>query len=86
MRDELVAGDVVGAFLEVIEPAWAAVLRVLATHAPDVTEDRVRVLAQLQPLALRALIEPDCAGGDVIDLGTLLNYWPDPSDPPDAGR
>ena len=22
----------------------------------------------------------------MIDLGTLLNYWPDPSDPPNAGR
>jgi aminoglycoside phosphotransferase (APT) family kinase protein len=25
-------------------------------------------------------------GEPLIDLGTLLNYWPDPSDPPDAGR
>jgi aminoglycoside phosphotransferase (APT) family kinase protein len=25
-------------------------------------------------------------GEPMIDLGTLLNYWPDPSDPPDAGR
>ncbi len=25
-------------------------------------------------------------GEPLIDLGTLLNYWPDPSDPPNAGR
>jgi len=25
-------------------------------------------------------------GDPLIDLGTLLNYWPDPSDPPDASR
>jgi len=25
-------------------------------------------------------------GDPLIDLGTLLNYWPDPSDPPDAQR
>jgi aminoglycoside phosphotransferase (APT) family kinase protein len=25
-------------------------------------------------------------GEPLIDLGTLLNYWPDPSDPPHAGR
>lgn len=25
-------------------------------------------------------------GEPMIDLGTLLNYWPDPSDPPNAGR
>lgn len=25
-------------------------------------------------------------GEPLIDLGTLLNYWPDPSDPADAGR
>ena len=25
-------------------------------------------------------------GEPMIDLGTLLNYWPDPTDPPDAGR
>jgi aminoglycoside phosphotransferase (APT) family kinase protein len=25
-------------------------------------------------------------GEPLVDLGTLLNYWPDPSDPPDAGR
>ena len=25
-------------------------------------------------------------GDPLIDLGTLLNYWPDPSDPPDARR
>ena len=25
-------------------------------------------------------------GEPLIDLGTLLNYWPDPADPPDAGR
>ena len=25
-------------------------------------------------------------GDPLVDLGTLLNYWPDPSDPPDASR
>ena len=25
-------------------------------------------------------------GDPLIDLGTLLNYWPDPADPPDASR
>ncbi len=25
-------------------------------------------------------------GDPLVDLGTLLNYWPDPSDPPDAHR
>ena len=25
-------------------------------------------------------------GEPMIDLGTLLNYWPDPADPPNAGR
>jgi aminoglycoside phosphotransferase (APT) family kinase protein len=25
-------------------------------------------------------------GEPLVDLGTLLNYWPDPSDPPGAGR
>ena len=25
-------------------------------------------------------------GDPMVDLGTLLNYWPDPSDPPDAWR
>ncbi|MET0143569.1 MAG: phosphotransferase family protein, partial [Ilumatobacteraceae bacterium] len=25
-------------------------------------------------------------GDPLIDLGTLLNYWPDPADPPGAGR
>jgi len=25
-------------------------------------------------------------GEPLIDLGTLLNYWPDPTDPPNAGR
>jgi aminoglycoside phosphotransferase (APT) family kinase protein len=25
-------------------------------------------------------------GDPLVDLGTLLNYWPDPSDPPDAWR
>jgi aminoglycoside phosphotransferase (APT) family kinase protein len=25
-------------------------------------------------------------GEPLIDLGTLLNYWPDPADPPNAGR
>jgi aminoglycoside phosphotransferase (APT) family kinase protein len=25
-------------------------------------------------------------GDPLIDLGTLLNYWPDPSDPPEASR
>ena len=25
-------------------------------------------------------------GEPLVDLGTLLNYWPDPSDPPNAGR
>ena len=25
-------------------------------------------------------------GEPLVDLGTLLNYWPDPADPPDAGR
>jgi aminoglycoside phosphotransferase (APT) family kinase protein len=25
-------------------------------------------------------------GDPLIDLGTLLNYWPDPTDPEDAGR
>ncbi len=25
-------------------------------------------------------------GDPLVDLGTLLNYWPDPSDPPDARR
>jgi len=25
-------------------------------------------------------------GDPLVDLGTLLNYWPDPADPPDAGR
>ena len=25
-------------------------------------------------------------GEPLVDLGTLLNYWPDPTDPPDAGR
>jgi aminoglycoside phosphotransferase (APT) family kinase protein len=25
-------------------------------------------------------------GDPLVDLGTLLNYWPDPDDPPDAWR
>ena len=25
-------------------------------------------------------------GEPLVDLGTLLNYWPDPTDPPNAGR
>jgi aminoglycoside phosphotransferase (APT) family kinase protein len=25
-------------------------------------------------------------GDPLADLGTLLNYWPDPSDPPDSQR
>ncbi|MCP3990033.1 MAG: phosphotransferase family protein [Actinomycetia bacterium] len=41
--------------------------------------------------------DPDCVisffdwdmttlGDPLIDFGTLLNYWPDPSDPPESGR
>jgi len=44
--------------------------------APD-DPDRVRSIFDWDMTTL---------GEPMIDLGTLLNYWPDPDDPPDAGR
>lgn len=40
------------------------------------------------PDRVRSIFDWDMTtlGEPLIDLGTLLNYWPDPSDPPDAGR
>ena len=44
--------------------------------APD-DPDRVRSIFDWDMTTL---------GEPLVDLGTLLNYWPDPSDPPGAGR
>ncbi len=40
------------------------------------------------PDRVQSIFDWDMAtlGEPLVDLGTLLNYWPDPSDPPDAGR
>jgi aminoglycoside phosphotransferase (APT) family kinase protein len=40
------------------------------------------------PDRVRSIFDWDMTtlGEPLIDLGTLLNYWPDPTDPPDAGR
>ena len=40
------------------------------------------------PDRVRSIFDWDMTtlGEPLVDLGTLLNYWPDPTDPPDAGR
>jgi len=40
------------------------------------------------PDRVSAIFDWDMAtlGDPLVDLGTLLNYWPDPADPPDAQR
>lgn len=40
------------------------------------------------PDRVRSIFDWDMTtlGEPLVDLGTLLNYWPDPSDPPGAGR
>jgi len=40
------------------------------------------------PDRVRSIFDWDMTtlGEPLIDLGTLLNYWPDPGDPPNAGR
>ncbi len=41
-----------------------------------------------EPDRVRSIFDWDMTtlGDPLIDLGTLLNYWPDPTDPPDAQR
>jgi aminoglycoside phosphotransferase (APT) family kinase protein len=41
-----------------------------------------------EPDRVTAVFDWDMAtlGDPLVDLGTLLNYWPDPTDPPDACR
>ncbi|MFN0026416.1 MAG: phosphotransferase family protein [Acidimicrobiales bacterium] len=79
------------------EPLMVTVAEVLAQRLPDA--QRVSLVHNDPKLdnCMFAADNPDRAtaifdwdmttvGDPLVDLGTLLNYWPDPSDPPGAWR